>query len=218
MNYNKEPRNTLKRIPNRGHYDRKNVFKILDGVSLCHVGFHWENQVYVIPMAYGRNEDVLYLHGSVKGRFTTMSDQNVPVSIGVTCLDGLVLARSAFHSSMNYRSVVVFGKMQSVQDFEAKRNAMRVITNHILPGRWEELRPPTDKEINLTAIMEVEIESASAKIRTGPPVDDSSDLQEPVWAGVIPFQTQLRPPIDAVDLQVGCGLSASVQNLYETKY
>ena len=186
--YNKNPRNTVKRAPKRGHYDKKTVYEILDASCVCQVAFVVDGQPFIIPVVYGRKADTIYLHGSVKSRLMKSLEQGIPVCINVTFTDGLVLARSAFHHSLNYRSVSVFGKAKAVA-MEEKNAAFKVIMDQMLKGRWEESRKPNEKELEITAVLAVEIEDAVAKIRTGPPVDDKKDLDLPIWAGVVPFRT-----------------------------
>ncbi|MGF1489724.1 MAG: pyridoxamine 5'-phosphate oxidase family protein [Prochloraceae cyanobacterium] len=188
-------RSQLKRVKKRGHYDREIVYQILDEAKVCHVGFTVEGQPYVIPTAYGRIEDKLYVHGSKVSRMMKTLQTGVDVCITVTLLDGLVLARSAFHHSMNYRSVVIFGKASLVVAEEAKIAALRAFTEHIVPGRWDKIRPPKPQELAATTVLSIPIVEASAKIRSGPPKDDEADLNIPVWAGVIPLKITEGEPI-----------------------
>ncbi len=199
------PRSQVRRLPERGAYDRETIHAILDAGLVCHVGFVSDGQPFVIPMNYGRDGDRLLLHGSVASRLMRGMEAGWPVCLTVTLLDGLVLARSAFHHSMNFRSVVLFGRARPVADSAAKTAALRVISEHLVPGRWDEVRPPDARELAMTAVLEVPIEEASAKIRTGPPKDDPEDLSLPVWAGVLPLET-----IPGVPLQDGSGGPAEV--------
>jgi uncharacterized protein len=180
-------RTRIRRLPARGAYDRETVHAILDEGLVCHVGFASEGQPYVIPVLYGRQGDRLYLHGSAASRMLVGLEGGWPVCLTVTLLDGLVLARSAFHHSANYRSVVVLGLATPVTDPERKTAALRVISEHVLPGRWAAVRPPSPRELDATRVLEVPLDEASAKIRTGPPQDDAEDLALPVWAGVLPL-------------------------------
>jgi len=190
----KTPRNKVKRVPNRGHYDRKTIYEILDAGFLCHLGFAVDGQPFVIPTAYGRQGDKVFLHGATKSRMLLNLKQGIPVCLAVTHLDGLVLARSAFHHSMNYRSAVLFGTAVEVADSE-KENALFVISENILKGRWEEVRKPNAKELKGTSVLCMSIEEASAKIRCGPPVDEKEDYDLAVWAGVVPMQSLWGQPL-----------------------
>ena len=187
--FEKTTRNTVKRVPKRGHYDKETIYKILDAGCLCHVGFNINGQPYVIPTIYGRHEDTIYLHGAVTSRMVTNLASGIPACITVTHVDGLVLARSAFHHSMNYRSAVVFGTATLVENEEEKNKALFCISENIIKDRWDEVRAPSAKELKGTSVLSLHIEEASAKVRTGPPVDDKEDYSLPVWAGVIPLQT-----------------------------
>lgn len=186
--FQKSVRNTVKRSPKRGHYDRETIYQILDAGFICHVGFVINEQPYVIPVAYGREHDILYLHGAVGNQMLSCMEKGSPVCITVTHVDGLVLARSAFHHSINYRSAVLFGTARLVEE-ENKAHALKVISDQMLQGRWEEVRVPTAQEIKITKVVAFTIEEASAKVRTGGPVDDEEDYELPVWAGVLPLHT-----------------------------
>jgi nitroimidazol reductase NimA-like FMN-containing flavoprotein (pyridoxamine 5'-phosphate oxidase superfamily) len=177
-------------------YDREVAYQILDEGFICHVGFVADGQPYVIPTSYGRKDDDLYIHGSVASRMLRNLDQGIPVCVTVTLLDGLVLARSIFNHSMNYRSVVVLGTAVAVQDPVEKLAALRVLSEHILPGRWDDSRLPNEKELKATMALCLPIAEFSAKVRQGPPVDDEEDYAFPTWAGVIPLETIAREPID----------------------
>lgn len=168
---------------------------ILDAGFLAHVGFCVEGQPFVIPTLYGREGDKIYLHGSVASRMLRALDGGLPACITVSLVDGLVLARSAFHHSMNYRSVVAFGTATSIQDPGARLTALRTISEHLIAGRWAEVRPPSEKELQATAVLEFTVEDASAKVRTGPPKDDAEDYGLPIWAGVIPLQLMAAEPV-----------------------
>lgn len=181
-------RTQVRRLPKRGAYDRKTVYDILDQAFICHVGFTTERGPVVIPTSYGRKDDKLYIHGSAASRMLRTLSEGVPVCVTVTLVDGIVLARSAFHHSINYRSVVVFGNATVLAEREAKLDALRVISEHIIPGRWNDVRGPNEQELKATTVLELPIEEASAKIRTGPPVDDDEDYALNVWAGVLPMR------------------------------
>ncbi len=206
------PRTRLVREPQRGVYDRAEAYRILDEAFLCHVGFVANGQPYVIPTSYGRDGDVLYIHGSAASRMLRQLDAGVPVCITVTLLDGLVLARSAFNHSMNYRSVVVLGTATLVSDPAEKLRALRLLTEHILPGRWEDSRQPNDKELKATSVLRLPIGEFSAKVRTGPPIDDEEDYAFPTWAGVIPLQMTAGRPIDDPRLEPGRVLPEYLQD------
>src|SRR5262245_6307917 len=205
--YNKEglrtPRTTVKRLPKRGVYDRETVYAILDEGLVCHVGFVLEGQPYVIPTGYCRIGDVLYVHGSAASRMLKTLSEGVPVCVSVTLLDGLVLARSAFHHSMNYRSAVVLGNARLVTDAEEKSRALMAIVEHIVPGRNADARPPNALELAATSVLALKVEEASAKVRTGPPLDDAEDMELPVWAGVLPFRLQPQPLVSDPTLRAG---------------
>ncbi len=189
------PRTTLKRLPKRGSHDSAVVEAILDEALVCHVGFGVEGQPYVIPTIHGRSGDRLYVHGSAASRMLNTLAGGVPVCVTVTLLDGLVMARSAFHHSMNYRSVVVLGHARLVEDAVEKLDALRVIVEHVSPGRWSEVRPPSELELKATTVLCLPIAEASAKVRTGPPIDDEEDYAWPCWAGVIPLKTLAQEPV-----------------------
>jgi uncharacterized protein len=189
------PRTQLRRLPRRGAYDSKTIHEILDRGFLAHVGFQLDGQPFVIPTLYGRAGGKLYLHGSSASRMLRELETGVPACVTVTLVDGLVLARSAFHHSMNYRSVVAFGTARSIGDTDDKINALRTISEHLIAGRWNHVRGPSEKELKATAVLEFSIDEASAKIRTGPPVDDEEDYSLPVWAGIVPLELQTKAPI-----------------------
>jgi nitroimidazol reductase NimA-like FMN-containing flavoprotein (pyridoxamine 5'-phosphate oxidase superfamily) len=188
-------RTQVKRLPKRGHYERETVYQILDSGFVCHVGFNVEGQPYVIPTNYGRSGDTLYLHGSAASRMLKTLSAGVPVCVTVTHVDGLVLARSAFHHSVNYRSVVILGTARLVDDPAKKMEALRIFTDHVLKGRWDDVRIPTEQELKATLVLALPLEEVSAKVRTGGPVDDEEDYALPVWAGVLPLETVAKAPI-----------------------
>jgi nitroimidazol reductase NimA-like FMN-containing flavoprotein (pyridoxamine 5'-phosphate oxidase superfamily) len=204
------PRTTVCRLPERATYDADTVRAILDEGIVAHVGFVHDGQPYVMPMAYGRDGDWLILHGSLASRLLRTLAAGAPVCVTVTLLDGLVIARSAFHSSMNYRSVVVLGSAQPVEDPAEKRRALDRLVEHLVPGRTAEARPMTDTEVKRTLVVRIPLREASAKVRTGPPVDDEEDYTLPVWAGVLPLVTAPGAPEPDPRLASDVGLPASV--------
>lgn len=188
-------RSELRRLPKRGSHEPAAIHAILDAGFLAHVGFQTGGQPFVIPTLYGRDGDKLYLHGSAASRTLGELAGGAPACVTVTLVDGLVLARSAFHHSINYRSVVAFGTASPIEGEDAKAHALRVISEHLLAGRWQDVRRPNAKELKATSVIEFSIEEASAKIRTGPPVDDEEDYALPVWAGILPLGLETKPPI-----------------------
>jgi len=188
-------RNQVKRVPKRGQYDRETIYRILDEGLICHVGFVQDGQPVVIPTLYARRGDTLILHGAKTSRMLQYIQAGHPVSVTVTLVDGLVVARSVFHHSMNYRSVVLFGRGRLIEPDGEKLQALEVLTEHILRGRWQDARQPNRQELDATSVVAIAIESASAKIRTGPPMDDEADYSLPIWAGVIPLRQQALVPI-----------------------
>jgi nitroimidazol reductase NimA-like FMN-containing flavoprotein (pyridoxamine 5'-phosphate oxidase superfamily) len=183
----------VKREPQRGAYDRETIDAILDEALVCHLGFAVDGQPYVIPTLHARVGDLLYLHGSAASRMLRHAASEVRICVTVTLLDGLVLARSVFNHSIDYRSVVVLGTPALVEDVNEKREALRAFTEHVAPGRWDEARRPTDQELKATWILSVPLDEASAKVRTGPPEDDAEDMDLPVWAGVVPIHLAAEP-------------------------
>ena len=188
-------RTKLKRLPKRGHFDRETVYEILDEGFICHVGFAPEGQPFVIPTGYARVDDQLYIHGSAASRMLRTLSGGVDACVTVTIIDGLVLARSAFHHSMNYRSVVIFGHATIVEDRDEKMAALVALSEHIIRGRWAEVREPTEQEMKATTVLSLPLVEASAKIRTGPPLDDEEDYAMSVWAGVVPLRLEAGEPI-----------------------
>jgi len=188
-------RTTVKRLPKRGNYERETINSILDEGFICHVGFVVEGQPYVIPTGYARVDDHLYIHGSSASRMLRNLSKGVEVCVTVTLIDGLVLARSAFHHSMNYRSVVILGRARLVAEDEEKNRALEALTEHIVPGRWADVRWPTDLELKATTVLKLAIDEASAKIRTGGPIDDEEDYAMDVWAGVVPLSLETLDPV-----------------------
>ncbi len=201
----------LRRIPKRGNFDREIINAILDDAFLCHVGFSVDSQPYVIPTSYGRVGKNLYIHGSAASRMLKNLSSGIDVCVTITILDGLVLARSAFHHSMNYRSVVILGKAELVADPDEKDRALFAISEQIIPGRWNEVRPPTKLELKATSVLKLPITEASAKIRTGPPIDDDDDYALDVWAGVLPMTLTSGEPLSDPRLKAGIELPPSVR-------
>lgn len=188
-------RTRVRRLPARATYDRAMVNAILDEALVCHVGFHVDGQPYVIPTTYARVDQQLYIHGSAASRMLRALTGGVPVCVTVTILDGLVLARSAFHHSMNYRSVVILGTAVEVTNPEERFAALQAIVEHIRPGRWREVRLPNERELRATSVLRLPLEEVSAKVRSGPPLDDAEDLDRPCWAGVIPLRLLEGVPV-----------------------
>ena len=187
-------RTQVKRLPKRGNYDRDTVYKILDSGIVCHVGFSVDGQPYVIPTNYGRAGEILYIHGSAASRMLRTLSEGIPMCVTVTHLDGLVLARSAFHHSVNYRSVVILGTAKLVEHPAEKMEALRIFTEQVMKGRWDDIRQPNEQELKGTTVLSIGLEEVSAKIRTGGPIDDEADYALPVWAGVVPLQTIVKTP------------------------
>src|SRR5947199_2080116 len=199
-------RSQLRRLPKRGSHELKTIHEFLDAGFLAHVGFNVNGQPFVIPTLFGRAGETLYLHGSAASRMLRELSTGVPACVTVTLVDGLVLARSAFHHSMNYRSVVAFGTARKIEDPIHKTEALRVISDHLIRGRWDDVRVPNEKELKATAVLEFTIEEASAKVRTGPPVDDEEDYALPVWAGVLPLKLTPGAPIPDSRLAEGASV------------
>jgi nitroimidazol reductase NimA-like FMN-containing flavoprotein (pyridoxamine 5'-phosphate oxidase superfamily) len=195
MDFARTDRNRIKRLPKRGQYDRETIYQILNEALICHVGFVDKGQPYVIPINFARVGDSIVLHGAKASRLLKHVEAGHPICVEATIVDGLVLARSVFHHSINYRSVVVFGKGRLVEDEQEKLAALRAVTEHLIPGRWQEARLPNRKELNATSVVSINIEEASAKVRVGPPVDEEEDYALPVWAGVLPLQEMPLAPI-----------------------
>jgi len=205
-------RTRVVREPERAVYDREAVYRILDEGYICHVGFVADGQPFVIPTSYGRKDANLYIHGSVASRMLRQMKDGAPVCVTVTLLDGLVLARSVFSHSMNYRSVVILGKAALVEDPEEKLEALRALSEHIVPGRWDEARQPNEREMKATSVLRIPIEEFSAKMRTGPPMDDAADYSLPVWAGVLPLEMKAGDPVADPRLGPGQAVPGYVKN------
>lgn len=208
----KEDLNTVVRLPKRGFYDEETIFSILDNNFLCHVAWQEDGQPHVIPTAYGRNGNLIYLHGNSKSRMLSMISDGRPSCIEVTELNAIVLARSIFHHSMNYRSAILYGKARKVEGDE-KWEALKIVSDQILKGRWDEVRLPNEIEMKATMVVAFEIELASAKIRTGPPKDDAEDYELPIWAGIIPIKLISDSPETDPSSTHDHKISDSIQNL-----
>jgi nitroimidazol reductase NimA-like FMN-containing flavoprotein (pyridoxamine 5'-phosphate oxidase superfamily) len=194
-NYPSTSRNRVRRLPRRAHYDRDTVHAILDEGLVAHVGLLDEGAPVVIPMLYARQGDTILLHGAATSRLLKHVGRGQPVSVAVTLIDGIVFARSVFHHSMNYRSVVAFGAGRLLTESDEKLEALEAFTEHIARGRWADVRPPNRLELKATSVVAVDIESAAAKIRTGPPLDEEEDYALPCWAGVLPLVQRAGAPI-----------------------
>ena len=201
---NPTERSTVKRLPARGVYDRAVIDQILDAGLVCHLGFAVERQPFVIPTTYVRVGETIYVHGSPASRMLQTLEQGVAACVTVTLVDGLVLARSAFHHSINYRSVVIFGKAALVSDPQEKLGVLKALTDHLIPGRWQEIRQPSPQELKRTLVLSIPIDEASAKVRIGPPMDDEEDYQLDVWAGVIPLKLTALAPVPDARLSPRC--------------
>lgn len=204
----------VRRLPKRGSHDRKTINAILDEAFICHVGFVVEGQPYVIPTGFARVGNDLYIHGSAASRMVKTLAGGVDVCLTVTLIDGLVLARSAFHHSMNYRSVVILGQATLVDETDEKNAALEALTEHFVPGRWAEVRWPTDLELKATTVLKLPITEASAKIRTGDPIDDDDDYLMDVWAGVIPLSLQPGIPVNDSKLSDGIEVTEKVAHYH----
>ena len=205
-------RTKLKRLPKRGNFNRETINKILDEAFVCHVGFAVDGKPFVIPTGYARIGDDLIIHGSAASRMMSDLSAGIDVCVTVTLIDGLVLARSAFHHSMNYRSVVIFGTARLIEDEREKFEALRAFTEHLIPNRWDNVRPPNALELKATTILSLPITEASAKIRAGNPVDDEADAEMDVWAGVIPLHLKIGAPVDDEKLRANIKTPDYVSN------
>ncbi len=207
--------NKVIRGSKRANYNVKEINKILDDGFLCHIGYIYQEKAIVIPTAYGRMDDIIYIHGSLKNRMMTSILETGEISVSVTHLDGLVLARSAFHHSANYRSATIFGKVRKVENPEEKMNALTCILNHMVPGHWDNIRKPNSKEFNATLVMAIKIETASAKIRTEGVVDEKEDHNLPIWAGVVPIRQVADDPVSDINLPGGVSVPDAVLKYVE---
>ncbi len=180
----KTERTRVRRIPDRGHYDKKTIYPIIDEALYCHVGINHNGSPVVIPTIHARINNTLYIHGSAASRLLQSIQEDASLCVTISLIDGIVLARSAFHHSLNYRSVVVFGQGVIVNDFQEKWDALKAVSDHLVPKRWEDVREPNQKELDATTVVSISLEEASAKVRSGPPGDDDADYALPIWAGV----------------------------------
>ena len=197
----------ITRLPKRGVYDKEIIYAILDEALYCTLAYVRDGQPFQIPTGFCRIEDKLYMHGSVGSFYMReLADKKLPVCISVTHLDGLVLARSAFHHSVNYRSVVIFSEAEKVTDQDELYKALEVFTNKVQPGRWNDIRKPTSSEWKATMLLSFKIEEASAKVRTGPPLDDDEDYALDVWAGVVPIKLERKDPLPDESMKAGISL------------
>lgn len=203
----------VKRSPKRGFYDKKTIYKILDNHFVCQIAFVYEGYPVVIPTIYGRDNDTLYLHGATVSRMLLELEKGLPISINITQTDGIVLARSAFHHSLNYQSVTIFGKATLVIGENERLKALKIISDQIIPNRWNEVRLPNEKELEVTKILKIPIIEASAKIRKGPPSDEKEDYNLPIWAGEIPITSIIQNPISDPKLKEGIPIPESVKEL-----
>lgn len=194
-NFPKTEKNRIKRLPKRGHYDRETIYRILDEALICHVGIVENRQPIVIPINFARLGDEIILHGAIASRLLKHIAAKKPMCVEATIVDGLVLARSVFHSSVNYRSVVLFGKGRAIVSDEEKMTALEAVVEHLIPGRWQDARLPNPKELKATSVVAINIDEASAKVRVGPPGDDAEDYALPIWAGVLPLEQTAQNPI-----------------------
>jgi uncharacterized protein len=201
-------RTELQRLPERGSHDAEVIRAVLDAAFLAHVGFVVDQQPFVIPTIFGRSGDTLYLHGSASSRALGSLEKGIPACVTVTLVDGLVLARSAFHHSINYRSVVALGTAHVIVSPAQKTRALHTISEHLLAGRWSEVRGPSRDELAATSVLEFSIQEASAKIRRGPPKDDEEDYARPTWAGVVPLALETQTPVPDPRLAEGTALPA----------
>jgi len=217
MEFEKKAVNKVIRGSKRSEYDREKIYSIVDSHMICHVAYNFENTPITIPTGYGRKEDTVYIHGSLKNRMMGAIMENESVSITITHLDGLVLARSVFHHSVNYRSAVLFGKPRLVDDASEKMMALELITENFLEGRWSEARRPNEKEFDSTLVIAVEVEDASAKIRAEGVNDEKEDLGLDIWAGVVPLDVVANNPIEEKDIPSGIKVPQSVSRIVGKK-
>lgn len=213
MTRTKTPRTKLRRLPKRGHHDRETIDAILDEALVAHMGFVHEGQPFVIPTLHARLGDEVLIHGSSASRALRALAEGAPLCLTVTLIDGLVLARSAFHHSVNYRSVVLLGQARLLTDTAEKEAALEAFTERMVPGRWEHIRWPSPKELKATKVLALPIDEASAKVRTGPPLDDDEDYAMDAWAGVVPLRTVAAPPEDDPLLRDGIPVPEHVARL-----
>jgi uncharacterized protein len=205
-------RTRVVREAHRAVYDRETAYRILDEGFLCHVGFTVDSQPFVIPTLYGRKDDQLFIHGSVASRMLKHMKESLPVCVTVTLVDGFVLARSIFNQSMNYRSVVVLGRATLVDDPVQKLEALHLLSEYIIPGRWADVRQPNERELKQTSVLRLPIEEFSCKVRTGPAIDDEEDYSFPTWAGILPLEMKAGDPIADERLLEGQQMPEYVRN------
>ena len=217
MDYEKSKLNQVKRGWKKASYKQQDVFDILDASEICHIAFNYEGRAFVQPINFGRHEDKLYVHGSYKNRMTTALVDAEEICLNVMVLDGMKLTRSAFHHSVNYRSVMVFGTVRELESDEDKLIGLKAIINHFVPNRWEHCRPPDDKELKATRVLEISIDSASCKIANTPTEDKEMDLSSPYWAGIIPVQSHLAKAIPSEDLDASIELPEHISDFIESK-
>lgn len=208
----KTSKTQVKRAPKRGHYDFETVASILDEGLVCHIGFVVDGQPFVIPTAYGRVDKQAYIHGANASRLMKTLQEGIDVCFTVTLLDGLVLARSVYHHSMNYRSVVLFGKATAVTDAAEKMTALKAFTDHVMKGRWDDVRSPSPKELAATTVLSLPITEASAKIRIGPPIDAEADYALDTWAGVLPLSLVPGQPVPDPKLSSNTAIPDNISN------
>ena len=214
-NYPLSRTNKVRQIADYASYDQQTVFDVLDAGLVAHVAFVQDGQPVVVPMIYGRDENTLLLHGARKARVIRLLESTSRACINVTMVDGIVLARSAFNSSLEYRSVTVFGEPQLIEDPAEKLRALRIISEHVMPGRWDELREPHDREVKMTGVISLEIETASAKIADSGVDDEEADYEIPIWAGVLPIRHEIGAPVDDQRLVQGVKPSDAVLRLQD---
>lgn len=210
-------RTRVRRLPRRGAYDRATIDAILDEGIIAHVGFVVDGQPFVIPTLYARDGDRVLVHGSAASRMLAALDAGIEACLTVTLADGLVVARSAFHSSMNYRSVMLLGRARVIEEPAAKMDALQALVEHLIPGRWDDCRLPNDQEMKATLILAMPIDEASAKVRTGPPLDEEEDFATAYWSGVLPFAHGTTDPIADPTLAPGIGLPDYLRNYSRRK-
>lgn len=213
----KTERSRVKRIPKRSAYDKATIYEILDKEFICQIGFEHQGHPVVIPTIYGRKDNTLYFHGASVSRMLNTLEKGVVMSLNVTRTNALVLARSAFHHSLNYESVTLFGRACLVDDESEKLKGLRIITDQILTGRWDEVRLPNKKELNVTKVLKFDIEEGSAKIRNEGVGDDKADYELDIWAGLVPIERSYGAPVPDPLLKDGVSLSSSVLNLEDEK-
>ena len=215
--FEKTEQNTVIRVPDRGAYDRKTIYQIIDEALICHVGLVQHEQPFVIPTLHARHDDHILLHGATTSRLIKHVQAGNAVCLTMTLVDGIVLARSVFHHSINYRSVVLFGHGTLVESDQEKLHALQCFTERLIPGRWQDARQPNQKELKATSVVSVPIDSASAKVRVGPAVDDEEDLQLPVWAGVLPIRQQIGPPQRDPELPAAVSQPEYIKNYIKSR-